>query len=82
MAGDVVQASGGMERGMRGDGHALPTDQLTLHTILRVGYAAYERRHPLPDDGRRAVWPILACRTAILGGHVQACPEGHVERIW
>jgi Putative transposase/Transposase zinc-binding domain len=31
---------------------------------------------------RRAVWAILACRTAVLGGHIQACPEGHVERIW
>jgi len=47
-----------------------------------MGYAAYEGRHLLPDDVRRAVWAILACRTAVLGGHVQACPEGHVERIW
>src|SRR6266536_3390185 len=47
-----------------------------------MGYAAYERRHPLPDYVRRAVWAILACRTAVLGGHVQACPEGHVERVW
>src|SRR5918992_811071 len=47
-----------------------------------MGYAAYERHHPLPDYVRRAVWAILACRTAVLGGHVQACPEGHVERIW
>jgi hypothetical protein len=47
-----------------------------------MGYAAYERQHPLPDYVRRAVRAILACRTAVLGGHVQACPEGHVERIW
>jgi hypothetical protein len=57
-------------------------DKLTLQTILRLGYAAYERRHSLPDYVRRAVWALLACRTAMLGGHVQACPEGHVERIW
>ena len=25
---------------------------------------------------------MLACRTALLGGHVHACPEGHLERIW
>jgi hypothetical protein len=31
---------------------------------------------------RRAVWAILACRTAVLGGHVQAWPEGQIERIW
>jgi len=28
------------------------------------------------------VWAILACRPALLGGHLQACPEGHLERIW
>jgi hypothetical protein len=60
----------------------LDTDKLTLQTILQRGYAAYERRHAVPDHVRRAVWAILACRTALLGGHVQACPEGHVERIW
>ena len=57
-------------------------EKITLQTILQLGYAAYERKHRLPDYVRRAVWAILACRTAVLGGHVQACPEGHVERIW
>lgn len=57
-------------------------DKLTLQTILHKGYAAYERTHPLPDYVRRAVWALLACRTALLGGHVQACPEGHLERVW
>jgi hypothetical protein len=71
-----------MERCMSGDGQALDTGKLTLQTILRLGYAAYERQHRLPDWVRRAVWAILACRTAVLGGHVQACPEGHLERIW
>jgi hypothetical protein len=28
------------------------------------------------------VWAILACRTAVLGGQVQACPDGHVKRVW
>ena len=37
---------------------------------------------PLPSYVRRAVQAILACRTARLGGHVQACPEGQVARIW
>jgi hypothetical protein len=54
----------------------------TLQTILPLGYEAYARTHALPDYVRRAVWAILACRTALLGGHVQACPEGHVARIW
>ena len=67
---------------MSGDGHALRTDKITLQTILQRGYEAYARTHALPDYVRRAVWAILACRTALLGGHVQACPEGHLERIW
>jgi len=71
-----------MERGMSSDGHALQTDKLTLQAILQLGYAAYARRHAVPAHVRRAVWAILACRTALLGGHVQACPDGHVERIW
>jgi hypothetical protein len=71
-----------MERCMSGDGHVLQTDQLTLQTILHMGYEAYARTPALPDYVRRAVWAILACRTAVLGGHVQACPDGHLERIW
>ena len=60
----------------------MSAEKVTLQRILQLGDAAYERSHPLPDYVRRAVWAILACGTAVLGGHVQACPEGHVERIW
>jgi hypothetical protein len=67
---------------MSRDGHALQTDKLTLQGILQRGDAAYARCHTVPPPVRRAVWAILACRTARLGGHVQACPDGHVERIW
>src|SRR5262245_22093088 len=24
----------------------------------------------------------MQCRTAVLGGHIQACPDGHMSRIW
>jgi hypothetical protein len=50
--------------------------------MLAMGYEGYARPHRLPDYVRRAVWAMLACRTALLGGHVQACPDGHIERIW
>jgi hypothetical protein len=63
-------------------GRPLSLDQLTLQTILQLGYAAYEHRHPVPAYVRRAVWALLVCRTTLLGGHVQACPDAHVERIW
>jgi Putative transposase/Transposase zinc-binding domain len=56
--------------------------RVTIQQILEEGYAAFERRHPLPGYGRQAVWALLGCRTARLGGHIQACPEGHVERVW
>jgi len=48
---------------------------------LQLGYAAYERSHPLPDYVRRAVWVLLGCRTVLLGGHIQACPDGHIEGV-
>ena len=67
---------------MSSDGQALRTDTITLQTILQRGYETYARMHVLPGYVQRAVWALLACRTARLGGHVQACPDGHMERIW
>ena len=30
-----------------------------------------------------ASWrPARPCRTAALGGHVQGCPDGHIQRVW
>jgi Putative transposase/Transposase zinc-binding domain len=55
---------------------------VTVQQILQEGYAAFERCHRLPAYVRRAAWALLVCRTAVLGGHIQACPEGHVERVW
>jgi putative transposase/transposase-like zinc-binding protein len=56
--------------------------KLTVQHIFQAGYAAFAQGHRLPDYVRRAAWAILVCRTAVLGGHVQACPEGHIERVW
>src|SRR5262245_27032146 len=36
----------------------------------------------LPAHVRRAARAVMQCRTAALGGHVQACPYGHMARIW
>jgi hypothetical protein len=60
----------------------LEANKLTIQSILQEGYDVYERQHLLPGYVRRAVQALLACRTALLGGHVQACPEGHRARIW
>src|SRR6266851_9129526 len=46
---------------------------VTLQTIFQDA---------LPAHVRRAAHAIMQCRTAALGGHVQACPDGHMARIW
>ena len=56
--------------------------QVTLQDIFQAGFPAYERTRPLPWHVRKAGRAIMRCRTAALGGHVQACPDGHVSRIW
>jgi hypothetical protein len=55
---------------------------LTLQAIFGLGYPEYERPHPLPSHVRKAACAIMQCRTAALGGHVQACPDGQVSRVW
>ena len=55
---------------------------VTLQTIFQDAFPAYEQTHPLPAHVRRAARAIMPCRTAALGGHIQACPDGHVARIW
>lgn len=57
-------------------------DARSLQRLLDTHYPAFERTHRLPDHVREAVHALRSCRTAALGGHVQACPEGHVERVW
>jgi Transposase zinc-binding domain len=57
-------------------------DRVTIPQILQEGYAAFERGNPLPASVRRAARALLVCRTAVLGGHVQRCPNGHFERVW
>ncbi|MFX0197642.1 MAG: transposase zinc-binding domain-containing protein, partial [Candidatus Hodarchaeota archaeon] len=49
--------------------------------ILELGYEAYRRSHCLPPHVREAAQMILRCRTSALGGHVEACPDGHIARI-
>jgi hypothetical protein len=55
---------------------------VTLQEIFQPGYVAFAQGQRLPGYVRRAAWAIMACRTAVLGGHVQRCPDGHFERAW
>src|SRR5688572_22929162 len=49
---------------------------VTLQTIFQDALPAYEHTHPLPAHA------LMQCRTAALGGPIQACPDGHVMRVW
>ena len=55
---------------------------VTLQTLFQDAFPAYERCYPLPVHVRTAARALMQCRTAALGGHVQACPDGHVSRVW
>ena len=55
---------------------------VTLQTIFQDAFPAYEHTHPLPAHVRKAAHAIMQCQTAALGGHIQACPDGHMSRIW
>src|SRR5919202_513054 len=55
---------------------------VTLQTIFQDAFPAYEQGHALPAHVRRAAHALMQCRTAALGGHIQACPDGHVARVW
>jgi hypothetical protein len=53
-----------------------------LIDLLTTHYPAFEQTQPLQDHVRQAVQMTLMCHTAALGGHVERCPHGHVERIF
>jgi hypothetical protein len=55
---------------------------VTLQTIFQDAFPAYEQSHALPAHVHRAAHALMQCRTAALGGHIQACPDGHVSRVW
>jgi len=55
---------------------------VTLQAIFQHAFPTDERRHALPAHVRRAAHALMQCRTAALGGHLQACPAGHVARVW
>ena len=54
----------------------------TVQKIFLMGYAFYDQMHRIPAHIRKASRGIMVCRTALLGGHTQACPDGHYQRNW
>lgn len=47
--------------------------RLEVADILRAHGAAYQARHPLSPEQATVMRRLVACRTAALGGHVDAC---------
>lgn len=54
----------------------------SVNKIFKKAYPYFEKTLPLPDFKRDAAHSLMVCRTAVLGGHVQACPDGHFFRVW
>src|SRR5512134_3524197 len=54
----------------------------TIQQILQDHFDALAASGTLSAPQHRAGWALRKCRTAALGGHVQRCPNGHVERVW
>jgi hypothetical protein len=54
----------------------------TIQQILQDHFDDLAARGTLSAPQQRAGWALRKCRTAALGGHVQRCPNGHVERVW
>lgn len=54
----------------------------TVQDVLKLSFDQYASENKLPSHFRRAAYKMMACRTAVLGGHKQACPNGHFERSW
>jgi hypothetical protein len=43
--------------------------------IFRAHSEAYRATHPLTAEQRKVIWCIQACRTSVLGGHVEVCDD-------
>ncbi len=53
----------------------------TVQSIFRQSFEDYTKNKKLPLHHYKAANDFIACRTAAMGGHIQACPDGHVEKI-
>jgi hypothetical protein len=53
-----------------------------LQQVVTSGYPQLRATKTLPPHCHRAAWALMSCRSAALGGHVQGCPDGHVQQVW
>jgi hypothetical protein len=55
--------------------------EATLQSIFRHGYPAYARERTLPLKSHQAAHAIMNCRTEVMGGHIQRCPDHHEQHV-
>lgn len=54
---------------------------VTLQGIFQDHFSRFAQTRKLPLRALKAASAIMHCRTPLMGGHVQQCPQGHVARI-
>lgn len=54
----------------------------TLQQVFIKGFDKFSRGQCLPSRYYKAANKFKKCRTAALGGHIQACAEGHINSVW
>ena len=56
--------------------------ELSVQAIVAQHCRRYLATHQMASHVPLAVWALRSCRTAVLGGHVRKCEQGHVLRYW
>ncbi len=59
----------------------VPTSRATMQRILHDNWRAFAAKFPQPNFANRAAFLLAHCKTAFLGGHVERCEHGHVEKV-
>lgn len=59
----------------------IPRPRLEVADILRAHGAQYRARHPVSPEQAAVMRHLAACRTAALGGHVDACESCGFTRV-
>jgi len=54
---------------------------ITVQVILSENFIEYQKRRRLTLDQKKAAERLIGCRTAAMGGHMEACPDGHYQRV-
>ena len=54
----------------------------TVQKIIKSHSAQLLKQHKLTLAQHSALSSLSACRTSVLGGHTQRCPNGHLNGVW